>query len=130
MAEVRGRESGSSTLAVIVVSAASIVVLLVGTVALRSVLAAHEAREAADLAALSAATQATRVLNDDEPCAAARQVATTNGAELTGCEIVRAGAEVAVRVEVTVALRLGGLGLPGTVSAVSYAGNPEGAGGG
>jgi secretion/DNA translocation related TadE-like protein len=85
--------------------------------------AQHQAHNASDLAAISAASEAMESLDDTHCCAAARAIAQSNGAQLQRCEIVRAASEVAVEVEVTVAM---GWKIPGVledITSTSYAGN-------
>lgn len=115
---------GSMSMATVVVSLAVAVALLVASMVVGYVMATHRSRAAADLAALSAATWATQVMDEGQPCQQAGHVATDNGAELVDCEIVRAGDEVAVKVEVSLRLRWAVPGLPDHVGSVSYAGNP------
>jgi len=118
-------ERGSVTLAAIVLGCALAVGLLVGSLVLAHVLAVHEARSGADLAALAAATDAVRLHDEDSACAAASRSMSSSRDQVTACEVVQAGYEVAARVEVTVDLAWTLPGLPQTVSAVSYAGNPS-----
>lgn len=120
----RRSEQGSGTMTVIIVGLVVAVGLLVSTAVLAYVSALHDVRAASDMAALTAATQAAQWANDDEACGEAERVASDNGAELTSCEIVRAGSEVAASVETAIPLRWSFPGLPDHVSSVSYAGNP------
>ncbi|GGR12545.1 Rv3654c family TadE-like protein [Streptomyces roseolus] len=61
----------------------------------QAVAARHRAGGAADLAALAAADRALR--GETEACAAARRVATAQGAELLHCRLTGAEAEVTAR---------------------------------
>jgi secretion/DNA translocation related TadE-like protein len=99
-------ERGSATVWVITLAG---VLALVGAAAVlvgAAVVARHRASAAADLAALAAAGR--EVAGDVGPCAAAKEIAAANAAEVTSCT-VDAGAvvEVAVRVRV----EFGGLGV-------------------
>ena len=118
-------QSGSMSMTTVVFSLVAVVALLVGSAVVGYVMVTHRARAAADLAALAAATWATRVLDDGQACQQAGQTAMDNGAELVSCEIVRAGDEVAAKVEARVLLRWTAPGLPDQVGSVSYAGNPS-----
>jgi secretion/DNA translocation related TadE-like protein len=78
------RERGSATIWVL---AACVLVLLAGSAAMlrtEAVLARHRAETAADLAALAAAG---RIGVGADYCAAARQIASADGAELGRCRI-------------------------------------------
>ena len=92
-------ERGSATVWVLALSGLlaflGAAVVLAGAAAV----ARHRATAAADLAALSGAGHA--VLGEPDACAAAAEVATANGAVLTGCSVA-AGAVVEVRVRVAV----------------------------
>ncbi len=120
----RRGDAGHMTLAVIVIGLLLVVGIGVGSLIMSAVFAERGARSAADLSALAAATEATETLGDDGPCAVAGQVAADNGARVVACEIVRAGSEVAVKIEVAATPHWTMPGLPQTVAAVSYAGNP------
>ncbi|MFC9733047.1 Rv3654c family TadE-like protein [Streptomyces roseolus] len=61
----------------------------------QAVAARHRAGGAADLAALAAADRALR--GEPEACAAARRIATAQGAELLHCRLTGAEAEVTAR---------------------------------
>lgn len=88
----RAGERGAGTVLVLAV-AAVVVTLLLGALALLSVvLAGHRAAAAADLAALAAATALDGERDPGRACAAAERLAAANGARVTSC-IVR-GAEV------------------------------------
>ena len=100
------RERGSATVWVLALAA---VLGLVATAAVLvgvAVVARHRAASAADLAALAAAGRA--VSGDPSACAAAAEVARANAAELTGCSV---GPGAIVEVEVSIAVRLGRLGV-------------------
>jgi secretion/DNA translocation related TadE-like protein len=100
------RERGSATIWVLalatVLATVGAAVVLVGA----AVVARHRATAAADLAALAGAGRA--VLGDPDACAAAARVAQANGARLKTCSV---GAGAAVQVHVSLAVRLGPLGL-------------------
>jgi secretion/DNA translocation related TadE-like protein len=109
-------ERGSATVWVVALSA---VLALVGASAVlvgAAVVARHRATPGADLAALAAAARA--VLGDADACAAAREVAAANSAELTRCTV---GAGAVAEVTVSVPLRLGRLGVH-TATATARAG--------
>jgi len=110
-------------MALLVGGFALVIGMLIASLVVSYVMALHQAREAADLAAVTAAGQAAQSVTDDRACAMAASVTQDNRAEMTSCEIVRAGSDLAVEVTVTVNLHWTIPGLPGTVSSVSYAGN-------
>jgi len=118
-------QAGNISMATVVFTLAATVALLIGSMVVSYVMATHRARAAADLTALTAATSATRMLDEGQSCQEASRIAQDNGAQLTGCEIVRAGDEVAAKVEVSVGLHWTLPGLPDQVSSVSFAGNPS-----
>lgn len=106
----RGKgERGSATLWLI--SGCLLLFLAGSVVTLRAsaVLARHRAETAADLAALAAAT---RIGTGTDPCAAARRIATANGASLLACRAVLAadGRTGTVDVRAQVTMRLPALG--------------------
>ena len=121
----RGTEadSGNATLAVVAVGLALVVAVFVGSVIIRYVAVLHQARAAADLVAVTAATQAAAFMDDDSSCAAAGDIAGRNGAVMNSCQIVRAGPQVAVQVEVQVATGWTVPVLPAEVVATACAAN-------
>lgn len=116
-------QAGNSTLAVILIAVLVAIALLIASVVFGYVQALHRVRAASDMAALTAATQASQLRDDDEACAGAARAAEDNGAQMSSCEIVRAGVEVAASVEVLIPLQWSFPGLPESVSSTSYAGN-------
>ncbi|MCL2482222.1 MAG: hypothetical protein FWF43_02160 [Propionibacteriaceae bacterium] len=102
---------------------ALVIGMLIASLVVSYVMAFHQAREAADLAAVTAAGQAAQSATDGRACAMAASISRDNRAEMTSCEIVRVGSDVAAEVEVTVGLHWTVPGLPGAVTSVSYAGN-------
>jgi len=121
----RAGERGSTTLAVAVLGALLVVAGLIGSLVGAHVLAVHHVRVVADVAALAAAESAVEGHDDRSVCDEARRVAALNDGRVIGCEVARAGYEVAVRVEAGADVRWTLPGLPAEVSAVSYAGNPD-----
>jgi len=115
---------GSITIDVIAITLVVGVVMVIGSVILSQLLALHRAHTASDLAALAAATQAADSHNDQLACTVAGEVAASNGGVLTSCEVVRAGVEVAVSVEVEIVVGWKAPGQSGILTSVSYAGNP------
>lgn len=104
------RRSGEGGSGAVLALAAMCVVILCATGALgvaSALGAAHQARSAADLAALAGAgaLQASAPL---DACAAARDLAHRNDAQLVSCRVER-GQEVIVETSSTVPLRLPGL---------------------
>ncbi|MDQ6937644.1 MAG: flp pilus-assembly TadE/G-like family protein [Actinomycetota bacterium] len=94
-----------------------------------AVTARHRAGTAADLAALAAAGQIGRTADSAAICRRAAEIAQADGARLTTCtaQLAADGRSGTVRVEVTISLRLAGLG-PRPVSARARAGRlPSGA---
>jgi secretion/DNA translocation related TadE-like protein len=102
--------------------------VLIGSLVMSHVAASRQSRSAADLAALAAAGEAIQSPSDTQACAVAGAVASQNSGRAVSCDIVRAGDEVAVKVEVEVEVGWTMPGLPSTVSAAAYAGNPSQAG--
>jgi secretion/DNA translocation related TadE-like protein len=105
----RVSDRGSASIWVL---ACAVLVVLVGVLAsLRAsaVLARHRAESAADLAALAAAG---RIGVDSEGCAAARSIATDNGAALERCHLVLDpdGRSGTVDVTITLGVHLPGVG--------------------
>ena len=91
----RGERGAATVLVVTLVGLLLFIGAALGVVG--ALVRAHRsAQAAADLAALAGATAAAR---GDDPCAAVAEVATANGATMTGC--VPGGLEVRVVVEVT-----------------------------
>jgi len=124
----RPKDQGSGSLAVIVVSLVLAVGLLIGSLVLAYVLALHKVRTATDLAALTAATQASQSATEAQSCQAADRIARDNGVQMTSCEVVRAGLEVAASVQTTIPLTWHFPALPDHISSTSYAGNPADSG--
>ncbi|GHE12142.1 Rv3654c family TadE-like protein [Klenkia taihuensis] len=102
MSGERGSATVWTTALAAVLALVGAAVVLVGA----AVVARHRAGAAADLAALAAAAQAVR--GDPGACATGAALAAANGAELVSCAV---GPDAVVRVEVSVPVRLGPLGL-------------------
>lgn len=100
-----GPERGSMTVLALAAGAVLLILTLAGAQLVAAAVAAHQARSAADLAALAGAGAAQE--GPSRPCAAAADVATRNGADLTGCAVAVDGS-VLLAVRVPVALRLPG----------------------
>ncbi|ADU47069.1 Rv3654c family TadE-like protein [Intrasporangium calvum] len=79
-------ERGAATVLVIGVLVALLVVTTGGLLIASAVVASHRARLAADLAVLAGATALRDASTVERACAAARRVATLNGAELGACQ--------------------------------------------
>jgi secretion/DNA translocation related TadE-like protein len=97
---------------------------LVSCVVVMCISTYHQAQTSSDLAALAAASEAMESMDDTHCCSSARLVAEANGATLTNCEVVRAGAEVASHVEVSVDPPWNVPGFPTKMTSTSYAGTP------
>ncbi len=119
-----GAEQGSTSLSALVFGLGLALALVMGAALLTHVMAAHQARSGADLAALAAAVEAAAGRDDSQACHQAGLIAEANGGWVTGCEVVQAGTEVAVRVETATPLAWSWPGGPVTVAAVAHAGNP------
>jgi secretion/DNA translocation related TadE-like protein len=105
-------ERGSATVWVVALSG---VLAMLGAAAVyvgAAVVARHRATAAADFAALAAAVRAVEGLADG--CARAADLAAENAADLTACAVGRGGI---ARVEVSVTVRLGRLGVHSATAA-------------
>ena len=121
----QAKDTGSITLTTVVIGLLAAIGLFIGSVVVSYVMTTHQARSIADLASISTATVAARLLGDEPACEAGTKTAQQMQADVTVCEVVRAGGEVAVKIEVTLGLRWAIPGVVDQVSAVSYAGNPR-----
>ncbi|MDR0847922.1 MAG: pilus assembly protein TadG-related protein [Propionibacteriaceae bacterium] len=121
----RGSERGIGTVLTAFVIGMLALCVVGGLVGYTWVHARHEAQAASDLAALAAAQGAAFGDSDAGACGRAGQVATANGAHLLTCEVVQALDQVGVKVVVRVNIDWFVPGLPGSVDATAYAGNPE-----
>ncbi|KRF08231.1 hypothetical protein ASH00_00385 [Arthrobacter sp. Soil782] len=81
-----GKETGSGTVLMTGVALAALLLLSVVVLFAQASVAASRAATAADLSALAGA-DAARGLRDGSPCAVAAEVASLQGARLTGCVI-------------------------------------------
>lgn len=116
-------ENGSVSLALLGVGLVVMFGLLVGSLVLAYTQAQHGVRDAADMAALTAATQAVEGASEEQACAQAEMSAGQNQATVSSCEVVRAGSEIAVKIEADIELHWWIPGLPSHVDALSYASN-------
>ncbi|MEV4479719.1 Rv3654c family TadE-like protein [Micromonospora coxensis] len=97
-ADRRRTDRGGATVCLLVVGLVFVLVGVFGAAIGSARVARHQARAAADFAALAAAGLALR--GDAAACGAANELASANGARLTGCRLD--GLDVLVTVEVPV----------------------------
>lgn len=87
-------DTGNVTITAAGVIGALCALLLVVGVAARGTIHAHRAQIAAELAAVAAAHAVFRA---QDPCQAARDTASRNNAQVTGCELINGDAAVTVK---------------------------------
>lgn len=113
-------ERGTATFVMLGVLAVVLAVAAAGMVVGGYLVTLHRARATADLAALSGATA---FQHGGPPCAKARAIAMSNGADLVACDQVGDQLDFVVAARVRVRIGLSGLpGLPKSVEAIAYAG--------
>lgn len=113
-------EQGSATALAVGVVAGLVTMLLTGLVLVSVLVAGQQARTAADLAALAGMGRIVEGGDRRTACAAARQVATDNGAVLDDCNLIVPASDPWGQVRITT--RRDVAGTPWSATAVAVAG--------
>jgi hypothetical protein len=96
----RRRQDGGLSAAAIALTVGLMAVVLIGSWVLAMVNAQQQARAGADLVAITTAEQALTVQDDQIVCQQAEVAAQAASVTLEDCQVIRAGSELAVSVEV------------------------------